>query len=47
MLCLCSKAGISDIFEGHHGPVTGIDTHTATGQVWTNPDSESVKNIQI
>lgn len=27
-----SKAGISDIFEGHHGPVTGIDTHTATGQ---------------
>uniref|UniRef100_A0AAY5L4D4 Dynein cytoplasmic 1 intermediate chain 2 n=1 Tax=Esox lucius TaxID=8010 RepID=A0AAY5L4D4_ESOLU len=26
-----SKAGISEMFEGHHGPITGIDCHTATG----------------
>ena len=31
-----SKAGISDIFEGHYGPVTGIDTHSAAGQVQHN-----------
>uniref|UniRef100_T1IUZ0 Uncharacterized protein n=1 Tax=Strigamia maritima TaxID=126957 RepID=T1IUZ0_STRMM len=28
-----SKAGLTDIFEGHQGPVTGIDTHNAQGQV--------------
>ncbi|XP_007546528.1 cytoplasmic dynein 1 intermediate chain 2-like isoform X3 [Poecilia latipinna] len=26
-----SKAGISEMFEGHHGPVTGIHCHTAAG----------------
>uniref|UniRef100_A0A8C9U6F0 Cytoplasmic dynein 1 intermediate chain 2 n=1 Tax=Scleropages formosus TaxID=113540 RepID=A0A8C9U6F0_SCLFO len=26
-----SKAGISEMFEGHHGPITGIHCHTATG----------------
>ncbi|KAL4635842.1 cytoplasmic dynein 1 intermediate chain 2-like isoform X2 [Arapaima gigas] len=26
-----SKAGISEMFEGHHGPITGIDCHTASG----------------
>jgi len=29
----CSKAGISDIFEGHYGPATGIDTHSAAGPI--------------
>ncbi|TSK42099.1 Cytoplasmic dynein 1 intermediate chain 2 [Bagarius yarrelli] len=28
-----SKAGIGEMFEGHHGPVTGLDCHTATGPV--------------
>jgi len=28
-----SKAGLTDLFEGHQGPVTGIDTHNAQGQV--------------
>ncbi|XP_073236075.1 cytoplasmic dynein 1 intermediate chain 2-like isoform X1 [Porites lutea] len=28
-----SKAGISDIFEGHYGPATGIDTHSAAGPI--------------
>lgn len=28
---LCSKAGISEMFEGHHGPITGIHCHTAAG----------------
>ncbi|KAK2140507.1 hypothetical protein LSH36_1333g00017 [Paralvinella palmiformis] len=28
-----SKAGISDIFEAHNGPVTGIDCHTIPGQI--------------
>ncbi|TSM68887.1 Cytoplasmic dynein 1 intermediate chain 2 [Bagarius yarrelli] len=28
-----SKAGISEMFEGHHGPVTGIHCHTAAGAV--------------
>ncbi|XP_067132735.1 cytoplasmic dynein 1 intermediate chain 2-like isoform X8 [Centruroides vittatus] len=28
-----SKAGILDMFEGHQGPVTGIDAHTAQGQI--------------
>ncbi|XP_057193761.1 cytoplasmic dynein 1 intermediate chain 2 isoform X5 [Triplophysa rosa] len=28
-----SKAGISEIFEGHHGPITGLDCHTAAGPV--------------
>uniref|UniRef100_A0A8B9LBH5 Dynein, cytoplasmic 1, intermediate chain 2b n=1 Tax=Astyanax mexicanus TaxID=7994 RepID=A0A8B9LBH5_ASTMX len=28
-----SKAGISEMFEGHHGPVTGLDCHTAAGPV--------------
>ncbi|CAB1317196.1 unnamed protein product [Coregonus sp. 'balchen'] len=29
-----SKAGISEVFEGHHGPVTGLSCHSAGG-----PDS--------
>ncbi|XP_055071060.1 dynein, cytoplasmic 1, intermediate chain 2a isoform X1 [Misgurnus anguillicaudatus] len=28
-----SRAGISEMFEGHHGPVTGIHCHTAAGPV--------------
>ncbi|XP_051997324.1 cytoplasmic dynein 1 intermediate chain 2-like isoform X2 [Xyrauchen texanus] len=28
-----SKAGISEMFEGHHGPITGLDCHTAVGPV--------------
>ncbi|XP_073708372.1 dynein, cytoplasmic 1, intermediate chain 2a isoform X1 [Garra rufa] len=28
-----SKAGISEMFEGHHGPITGLDCHTAAGPV--------------
>ncbi|KAG7331105.1 hypothetical protein KOW79_005074 [Hemibagrus wyckioides] len=28
-----SKAGISEMFEGHHGPITGIHCHTAAGAV--------------
>lgn len=28
-----SKAGILDMFEGHQGPVTGIDAHNAQGQI--------------
>lgn len=28
---LHSKAGISEMFEGHHGPITGIHCHTAPG----------------
>ncbi|XP_048882089.1 dynein, cytoplasmic 1, intermediate chain 2a-like isoform X2 [Brienomyrus brachyistius] len=28
-----SKAGISEMFEGHHGPITGIHCHTAAGPV--------------
>ncbi|MGH0140844.1 UNVERIFIED_CONTAM: hypothetical protein FKN15_004216 [Acipenser sinensis] len=28
-----SKAGISEIFEGHQGPITGIHCHTAAGPV--------------
>lgn len=28
---LHSKAGISEMFEGHHGPITGIHCHTAAG----------------
>ncbi|XP_064643513.1 cytoplasmic dynein 1 intermediate chain 2-like isoform X9 [Lineus longissimus] len=28
-----SKAGISDMFEGHQGPVTGIDCHNVQGQI--------------
>uniref|UniRef100_A0A3P8PC19 Dynein, cytoplasmic 1, intermediate chain 2a n=1 Tax=Astatotilapia calliptera TaxID=8154 RepID=A0A3P8PC19_ASTCA len=26
-----SKAGISEMFEGHHGPITGLHCHTAAG----------------
>uniref|UniRef100_A0A8C5BXN0 Dynein cytoplasmic 1 intermediate chain 2 n=1 Tax=Gadus morhua TaxID=8049 RepID=A0A8C5BXN0_GADMO len=29
----CSKAGITDVFEGHHGPVTGLSCHSAAGAV--------------
>ena len=29
----CSKAGISDIFEGNYGTATGIDTHSAVGLI--------------
>ncbi|XP_008331968.1 cytoplasmic dynein 1 intermediate chain 2-like isoform X3 [Cynoglossus semilaevis] len=28
-----SKAGITDVFEGHHGPVTGLSCHSAGGPV--------------
>ncbi|XP_051567344.1 cytoplasmic dynein 1 intermediate chain 2-like isoform X2 [Myxocyprinus asiaticus] len=28
-----SKAGISEMFEGHHGPITGLDCHMAVGPV--------------
>ncbi|XP_056148459.1 dynein, cytoplasmic 1, intermediate chain 2a-like isoform X2 [Lampris incognitus] len=28
-----SKAGITDVFEGHHGPVTGLSCHNAAGPV--------------
>uniref|UniRef100_A0A3B3Q204 Dynein cytoplasmic 1 intermediate chain 2 n=1 Tax=Paramormyrops kingsleyae TaxID=1676925 RepID=A0A3B3Q204_9TELE len=28
-----SKAGISEMFEGHHGPITGIHSHTAAGPI--------------
>nr|XP_039266416.1 cytoplasmic dynein 1 intermediate chain 2-like isoform X3 [Styela clava] len=28
-----SKTGISDAFDGHFGPVTGVDFHCATGQL--------------
>uniref|UniRef100_A0A4W5Q083 Dynein cytoplasmic 1 intermediate chain 2 n=1 Tax=Hucho hucho TaxID=62062 RepID=A0A4W5Q083_9TELE len=28
-----SKAGISDVFDGHHGPVTGLSCHSAGGPV--------------
>ncbi|XP_059416940.1 dynein, cytoplasmic 1, intermediate chain 2a-like isoform X1 [Carassius carassius] len=28
-----SKAGISEMFEGHNGPITGLDCHTAAGPV--------------
>lgn len=28
---LYSKAGISEMFEGHHGPITGLNCHTALG----------------
>ena len=32
-----SKAGISDMFEGHQGPITGIDCHTVPGQIDFSP----------
>uniref|UniRef100_A0A668A0H5 Dynein cytoplasmic 1 intermediate chain 2 n=1 Tax=Myripristis murdjan TaxID=586833 RepID=A0A668A0H5_9TELE len=28
-----SKAGITEVFEGHHGPVTGLSCHSAAGAV--------------
>uniref|UniRef100_A0A3B3RVK0 Dynein cytoplasmic 1 intermediate chain 2 n=1 Tax=Paramormyrops kingsleyae TaxID=1676925 RepID=A0A3B3RVK0_9TELE len=28
-----SKAGISEMFEGHHGPITGIHCHTVGGPI--------------
>uniref|UniRef100_A0A8C7ZPD6 Dynein, cytoplasmic 1, intermediate chain 2b n=1 Tax=Oryzias sinensis TaxID=183150 RepID=A0A8C7ZPD6_9TELE len=28
-----SKAGITEVFEGHHGPVTGLSCHSAVGPV--------------
>lgn len=32
--CAChSKAGITEVFEGHHGPVTGLSCHSAGGPV--------------
>lgn len=32
LICtLYSKAGISEMFEGHHGPITGINCHTTPG----------------
>lgn len=32
--CVCySKAGITEVFEGHHGPVTGLSCHSAGGPV--------------
>lgn len=32
-----SKAGITESFEGHQGPVTGIDCHTVPGQIDFSP----------
>ncbi|KAL5010426.1 hypothetical protein ScPMuIL_012731 [Solemya velum] len=32
-----SKAGISEAFEGHQGPVTGIDCHKVPGQIDFSP----------
>lgn len=33
-VCVChSKAGITEVFEGHHGPVTGLSCHSAGGPV--------------
>lgn len=32
-----SKAGISDAFEGHQGPITGIHSHTGEGQIDFSP----------
>uniref|UniRef100_A0A0B7AJB1 Cytoplasmic dynein 1 intermediate chain 2 n=1 Tax=Arion vulgaris TaxID=1028688 RepID=A0A0B7AJB1_9EUPU len=32
-----SKAGINDMFEGHQGPITGIDTHKVPGQIDFSP----------
>lgn len=29
----CSKAGIGEVFEGHQGPVTGINCHMAVGPI--------------
>ena len=36
-MSLYSKAGISEIFEGHQGPVTGIDCHKVPGQIDFSP----------
>lgn len=33
VLFSCSKAGIGEVFEGHQGPVTGINCHMAVGPV--------------
>ncbi|XP_052804393.1 cytoplasmic dynein 1 intermediate chain 1-like isoform X3 [Mya arenaria] len=32
-----SKAGISESFEGHQGPITGIDCHKVAGQIDFSP----------
>ncbi|XP_059140287.1 cytoplasmic dynein 1 intermediate chain 1-like isoform X4 [Physella acuta] len=32
-----SKAGINDLFEGHQGPITSIDTHKVPGQIDFSP----------
>ena len=32
-----SKAGISEMFEGHQGPVTSIDCHKVPGQIDFSP----------
>ncbi|CAL1534804.1 unnamed protein product [Lymnaea stagnalis] len=32
-----SKAGINDIFDGHQGPITSIDTHKVPGQIDFSP----------
>lgn len=32
-VCVSSRAGISEMFEGHHGPITGTHCHTAAGPV--------------
>jgi hypothetical protein len=36
-LLFYSKAGISEGFEGHHGPITGIDCHKVPGQIDFSP----------
>ena len=35
MCCVfcCSKAGVSEVFEGHVGPVTGIHTNSVPGSI--------------
>ncbi|XP_064595198.1 cytoplasmic dynein 1 intermediate chain 2-like isoform X3 [Liolophura sinensis] len=32
-----SKAGVNEAFEGHQGPITGIDCHTVPGQIDFSP----------
>ena len=33
----CSKVGINETYDGHHGPVTGIDCHRVPGQIDFSP----------
>jgi dynein intermediate chain len=33
----CSKAGLNEAFEGHQGPVTGIDCNAVPGPIDFSP----------